>query len=789
MFWYNLKITIRNILKNRGFSIINLIGLSIGMACSLLILLMAYFMISIDRFHENYKNIFLLQQRLVLTSGDYTSDRVGGSMGPSITETYPQVQHYTRIGQLPEMLLSYKPEDNYSIYTESRSFLENDGISVDSTFFDVFSFTLLNGNPETALKNNNFLVLTEELANKIFAEEDPIGKTVFINEGMGLTVTGVLEDIPDNSSIKFSYITPLKVLGELGFPLKGYGGTNFFTYFVLDNKASGEIINEDLNDYLATVSEKDMELETDRFLTHIRSAFLFGEQKQFIGIFVLVIVGLGILIIACLNYINLSTAKSLERAREVGIRKTGGASRFQLMRQFLGESLILSIIAVHFAILLVELALPKIRAMFDADVTIQYSDPAFWVIILGIVLVVGILAGSYPAMLLSSLRPSLILRDFQSTGSKGTNLRKILVVSQFTITIFFILCTIFFYRQVDHLYTADLGFNKENLIYIPSRGELWNKYYEVKSELLKESSVVNVTSASSLPCFADRGEIEWGKEKDVQNTVARIIYTDYDFIETFEMEMAHGRFYSEEHSSDSVNGIIVNEEIVKMLDYEGYPVGQRFRLYDDEYTIVGVIKNFTFFPIDVGGKGLIMPFRQTNDFIFVKLKEDFNTTTISRIQGIFKKHNPDYPFEYYLMSEYKNPVFASTDKLVSTLYYFCAFSIFISCMGLFGLALYTVERRTKEIGIRKAFGASVSKIIALLSSEFIKLVVIANVIALPLAYFTLNATLKYFMPKIKLDISIFIGTALLMILIAFLTVLWQSLSTARKNPVTSLRYE
>ncbi|MCK5281234.1 MAG: FtsX-like permease family protein, partial [Cyclobacteriaceae bacterium] len=415
----------------------------------------------------------------------------------------------------------------------------------------------------------------------------------------------------------FSYVAPFKINELIGFSTEGYSHTNYFTYFVLDDPASATVINSTLNEFLDSKEEEE-NLETVRFLTHIRNAYLFGEQKNFIGILIFGIVGFSILIIACLNYINLSTAKSLERAREVGIRKTGGAGRWQLAGQFLGESLILAIIAVHFAVLLVELALPEISEMFEADLSISFSDPALLIIITGVVLTVGVLAGSYPALLLSSLKPSLILRDYQSSGSKGTRLRKILVVSQFTITVFFILCTFFLYKQLDYIDKADPGFNKENVIYIPSRGNLWNKYKEVKNELLKEASINYVSSASSLPSFADNGEIQWGKEKDVENTITRIIKADFDFLETFEMDMAYGRFYSREHSTDSIDGIIVNEEIIKILNYEGDPVGQRFQLRGKEYNIIGVIKDFTFFPVDIGGRALVMELQETNKLIFLK---------------------------------------------------------------------------------------------------------------------------------------------------------------------------
>jgi ABC-type antimicrobial peptide transport system permease subunit len=345
------------------------------------------------------------------------------------------------------------------------------------------------------------------------------------------------------------------------------------------------------------------------------------------------------------------------------------------------------------------------------------------------------------------------------------------------------------FLQISYVETADLGIDKKNVIYIPTRGNLWNEFEDVKTEILKEASVTHVSSASELPSYVTHGEIDWGKEKEKQNTIARILWCSEDLLQTMGIELANGRFYNKDIRSDIENGIIVNEEILKMLNYSGDPIGQRFRLWDQEKTIIGVVKDFAFFPIDIGGKAIVMPYRNVNAYLFIKTTEGFNASSMARLEKIIRKYNPDYPFEYYTLSDFKNPTIVSSEKLISILFYFSALGIFISCLGMFGLALFTVEKRTKEIGIRKVFGASIPGITVLLSHGFIKLVLIANLIALPLAYLTLRGILSFFIVKIELSASIFLGTGMALLVLAWLTVLWQSLKVARKNPTRSLRYE
>jgi putative ABC transport system permease protein len=777
MFLYNLKVAFRNLSRQKSNALINILGLTLGTSCTILLFLIVYFSYSTDTYHDNYEKIFLLQQKIKVASGEYTADRAGGAVAPALAEAYPQIESYTRIGNLGEMLLAYYP-DGKNGTTMPISFVEKNGAAVDSTFFDVFSFDLLSGYPPKGIYKENFIYLTEKVAHKLFNRQDPVGETVYFQEGLALTVNGVVKDLPENSTVKFTYLVPFKVQAMIGLPTDSYGGTMYYNYFVLNSPQSAEVINADINEFLEPKYEEA--LEVDRFLTHIRDAFLYGENKAFWGILIFGIAGLGILFVAGINYVNLATARSMDRAKEVGIRKTGGADRWQLIKQFISESTLITFISVGFSVVATEIALPFFNRLFEAQLAIPYNSISFWIFILLLVIGIGFLAGMYPAFMLSSVRPSLILKNFQGGRSKGATLRRILVVSQFSITLFFIVCSVFLFKQISYLDTADLGVEKDNIIYIPTRGKLWNIFDELKAELLKEANIISVTSASEIPTNVDHGEIDWGKEKGQQNAIARILWCSEDAPETFGIELVHGRFYDELRSSDREDGIIVNEEILKMLQYKGDPIGQRFRLWENEKTIIGVVKNFTFFPIDIGAKALIMPYRNINQYIFIKTTSGYNAANIARLKKTIKKYNPDYPFEYYALSDYKNPTVVTSQKLIPVLFFFSVFGITISCLGIFGLALFTLEKRTKEIGIRKVFGASTQKIIMLISRNFVALVLLANVIALPLSYLALRGILTLFAVKIALSPGIFLSVGLSIVLMAWLIVLWQALKVTRK---------
>lgn len=784
MFAYNFKIAIRNLVRNKGFNLINILGLTLGMACSLIMLLSVYESYKVDTFHENFDRLYLFQQDVALSSGTYTSDRCGGSIGAFLKDNYPQIEDFVRVGNTRETLLAYFDKDNEEPY----STIEKQGIAVDSNFFSVFTFEMKHGNPQYACQGNNFIILTESLARKIFNEENPMGKRIIINEKYDLLVTGILHDVPSNSSLQFTFLVPFETMGQFGFPLEGFGGTNFYTYFILDNPGSKEYVNSSINDLLDK-QHYDEQLKLHRYLTHIRKAFLYGEQMNYLGIYIFLAIGFGILLIACINYVNLTTAKSLERAKEIGIRKTGGASRGQLMGQFLGESIIVALISVHLAVLIVELALPIINASFNAHVSVDYSDPAIWIILVSVVFFSGFLSGLYPAFVLSNLRPAMILRDSILPGSKGNRLRKVLVVIQFSLTLFFIVTTLVLYKQFVYLRTADYGFERDDIIYVPTRGTIWEKYHDIKQELLQESSVLQVSSGSAIPNNVEQGEINWGKEDASHNIIARIMWASEDLDKTFNLELVDGKFYSAETPTENEEGVIVNQEIIRILGYEDDPIGKRFKLWDMDKKIIGVVKDYNFVPISLGGRALILPYAKVDKFFFIKIIPEFRADQLARIEGIFKKYNPNYPFLYTFLEDYEYPFLSSILPALKVLFYLCAFGIIISCLGLFGLALYTTQKKTKEIGIRKAFGASIMKIIVLLSKQYIKLVTLACTIAIPASVLAMKGVLSFFTVKTGISTTFILLIVVAMMLISVLTILYQSLQAARQNPIISLRYE
>ena len=786
MFRYNLKIAFRNILRNKGFSFINILGLALGMTCSLIMLLMVYDVYKADTFHKNYDHLYIFQQDVVLESGTYQTDRCGAAIGPFLKENYPQITEFVRAGYTRNLLLAHFKDSTTNV--RPISIVEEQGIAVDSTFSKLFSFQMVSGNPEFAYQGKHFIVLTESLSNKIFKEENPIGKRIILNEEFDLEVTGIIEDLPKNSSLEFTYIVPFDIMGTMGYPLDGFGGTNFFTYFLLEDEDSKEQINSSLNELLDK-QDYDEQLELYRYLSHIKEAFLYGESMNYLGLYILFSIGIGILFIACINYINLSTAKSFERAKEIGVRKTGGASRKQLIVQFLVESFMIALIAIHLSILLVELILPVLNRTFEADIRLNIADPVLWLLIVIILVTTGILSGLYPAFILSNIRPALVIKEMQFSGKKGNRLRKILVVVQFALTLFFIVSTLVLYKQFMYLHKADFGITRKDIIYIPTRGMIWEKYEEIKQDLLKESSVLEVSTASAIPTNVEMGDINWGKTDEEHNIIARIMWVGEDMDQILDLNLVHGKFYSKDTPAENQEGIIVNEEIINILGYEDNPIGQKFRLWDMDKKIIGVIEDYNFMPIDIGGRALILPYENVQKFIFIKVIPDFRSDQLVRLQNIFGKHNPEYPFIYSYLEDYEYPFFKSIMPLLQVLFYLCGFGILISCLGLFGLAMYTTQRKTKEIGIRKAFGANVSTIIILLTKQYIKLVLLACIISLPIAILLMKGVLSFFTVKTGINTFFMILIVGSMISISILTILYHSVVAARKNPINSLRYE
>lgn len=779
------------------FSVINLMGLAIGLACSITIILWVQNELSYDGFHDKSENIFLVQQTIKTGDNEYTTDRSGGGYAQALKDNFTEIISTTRLSNVGELILNYQPVskvENHEQVSESniktkileKKFLENRGMATDSTVFEIFSFPFILGNPSTALTQPNSIVITEEISEKYFDSKDPMGEIIRINNKYNFTVTGVIKNVPENSSIQFDFLVPFDFLTELGHYIDLFTGNPYYTYLLLRDNNSWQNISGQLPDFFSGLF--DTERETRQFLTPLKKVYLYGETKGIIGIILFSVLSLLILVIACINFMNLSTAKYITRTKEVAIRKVVGAGRQQLIKQFLGESLLMVFIALNIAILLIDLFINEFNTALQANISLDLTNYKFIIFLIGIILFTGIVAGSYPAFFISGFKPVDIMKNTFKTGKKGIRFRKILVVIQYSFALLLMIITIIVYKQYNYVRNADLGITRDNIIYIPVRGELEEKYEVFQARLQQNPDILHVTTCSKIPLFIDQGEFEWGETSDEENSLARIAWIGYDFLETFDLELTAGKFYSRDLSSSNNESIVINESMVKKLGWES-PVGRSFYFWNKRYTIIGVVEDFYSFPITMGGEALMLPFSLIEDYLFIKIETGREPSAISYIEKVFSEIDPVYPFIHYFFNDYVDPVYENSDRMNKIVLFFTLLGIIISCLGLFGLVTYSAEMRTKEIGIRKAMGSSVSRIILLMSKESTKLVFIAFLIAYPVAFILMQLMFKLLAYHTSVGIWIFIVSGVLVFVIVILTIGYRAYKSSVQNPVVSLRYE
>jgi putative ABC transport system permease protein len=782
-----IVIVSRILLRNKIFSLINILGLSIGLACALLIFTVVRQQLSFDRFHERADHIFCLQQRMELGTGTFTTDRCGAAVGPALVESFPEFSAFVRVSPPREMLVSYTPPDTVASPTQNRKmFIENAVLAVDSNFFDFFTFPALSGDLSTALMDPYSVVMTRQTAEKYFGDEEAIGKTVSINHRHVFTVTAVLDDLPVNSSLQFDMLINFSFLKVLGNYHEGYDGNPFTTFLYMDDPSLAAGRDQKITEFLDEY--QDEAIETEQHLLSLNDYHSKGENKGNIFSTILILLAVIILSIACINFMNLSTARYLDRTREVGLRKAVGARRGQLIRQFLGETMIITFVALNLSILLVDFAVPLFNQQFETMVKFQIGDPVFLAGLLVIFLITSLVAGSYPAFFLSSFSPVNVFRKTMEGKKNGSGIRKVLVVVQFLFAILFIIASLVNYRQFKMLNESFSGFDTSNIIYFQSRGELNNKFAQFKKEILQNPAIIAVTSADQIPKFVETGEFEWGLTAEETNVISAICRVSYDFDKTFGMQMAAGRFYSEEMPSDSTDAIVINRAVAEALGMED-PVGQKFYFSEKAYTIIGVMDNYALNPLSLMGDKVIHPFSYENYWIFVKTAGPPSKEIIDYIAAVHDKYNPDYPFESLYMEDFKDPVMEGLGLVKKIVYFFTFFGILISCLGLLGLSTHATQQRIREIGVRKAMGASSYRILLLLILDFLRLILLSLLIAIPVSIFLMKILLQLFVERIKMGPGLFLFTTFIVILIALVTISFQALRAAAHNPADSLRYE
>jgi putative ABC transport system permease protein len=786
MFKNYLKIAFRNLGRNKSFSIINILGLSIGMASAILILLWIQHELNFDQFHENKDRIYQAWNR-----GEYSGKLECWSTTPKVLASAfqrdnPEVERTARVNWY----------SNY-LFTVGEKKLTVSGNIADSGFLQIFSYPLIKGNSLTALNNPNSIILTEKLAAKIFDGEEAMGRIIKIDNKDNFTVTGILKDIPDNSKFNFEYLIPWSYLRSKGNEDENWENNTTSTYVLLKSNTSLASIAPRLREMRKKYVKEDQKGEF--FLYPISrwrlySKFENGREEggliEFVKLFG--IVAGFILLIACINFMNLSTARSEKRAKEVGIRKVVGAQKHALISQFLGESILISFIAGILALFIVQFSLPSFNQLTEKVLFVDYGNARFWLYFLGFIIFTGLMAGSYPAFFLSSFQPVKVLKgSFRKVNALITP-RKILVVLQFTFAITLIICTLIVRKQIQHARDRETGYSKKQLVYHFLTGDLEKNYPLVKNELLNAGIATSVskTSAPLTQGWSNTWGFDWvGKDPNDKTLFDRYCVDD-NLVKTAGFQLVKGRdFNLAEFPTDS-SALLLNESAVKTMGFKE-PLGQVIKDYDMEWHVVGVIKDFIlaspYYPtqpmVIEGSKGWF-------NVIHFRLNDQHSTAdNLAKAEIIFKKYNPEYPFDFKFIDDEYAAKF-KTEKRISTLAaLFAGLTIFISCLGLFALATYMAENRVKEIGIRKVLGASVTQISALLSKDFLKLVVISFVIAAPLAWWAMHAWLEGYPYRTDIPVWIFVVAGILSIMISLITVSTQAIKAALRNPVTSLRTE
>lgn len=792
MFKNYLKIAFRNLWRHRVFSFINIMGLTVGMTACLLIFLYVRFELSYDRFHSRADRIYRIVADIKTPTETIPSGGPAWAVPSHVKFDFSEVESFTRI-----------LFDNVLFRKGDVKFNESKTIWADSAFFNIFSFKLLKGDPRTALKEPFSVVLSVSAAKKYFGKEDPLGKTILVTgEAAPATVTGVMEDMPENTQVKGDVLLSMSTITSKWAQGIDDQWSNYspWAYILLKPGIDAQALEKKFPAFLEKWSGKEMK-QLQMFVTlkleQLRSVYLYSSRGDSLGninnVYIFSIVALFILVIACINFINLTTARATERAKEVGIRKVAGAVRTQLARQFIGESVVICLIAFLLTLAASVLLLSPFNHLAGKTISEGiFKNSSLLFLLLGAGMVIGLLAGIYPAFVLSAFKPIEVLKGRFATGSKGSILRKGLVITQFAISTALIIGTIIVYLQMNYMRNRNLGFNKDQVLVVDTNGD---KQREALQQAVSRLPNVKATSLSaSVPGGGYAGaysEVE-NVKGDLQITNLDLYFVDFDYIPLYNIKMAAGRPFSREYTTDSSQAIILNEAAVRTLGYHspGQAIGKRFKQWGREGKIIGVIKDFHYKSLQQPIKPLSMRVEWPRfSLLTVKINQNNVTKTISAIEKEFKTAIPNRPFSYYFLDEFFDRQYQSEERFGRLFLNFAILAIFISCLGLLGLASYSTMQRTREIGIRKVMGASVSNIINLLSKEFLKLVIISFFIAAPVAWYFMHKWLNDFAYRTSISWWIFAAAGTLALLIAILTISFQAFKAAVSNPVKALRTE
>ncbi|MCI0692163.1 ABC transporter permease [candidate division KSB1 bacterium] len=803
MFKNYLKLAYRHFRKHKAYSFINVFGLALGMACCILMLLYVQDELSYDEFHNNAERIF----RVVCDEKNEGQIRRLAStfapLTPPLLAEFPEIERVVRL---------FPYNATVALGAEKR-FQENRFLFADSTVFEVFSFAFLQGDPRTALREPNALVVTAATAQKYFGDENPLGKILAV-EQRDFKITGVLKDVPHNSHFDFDFLASFNSVNAImgtWVLQRGWYWPPMYTYVMLPSAAAAPAIESRLPEFSRKHLHANLALRQTLHLQPLMDIHLHSDLEGEIAptgniayVYIFSAIAAFILLIACINFMNLATARSANRAREVGLRKVVGAQKPQLMKQFLGESFFYAVLALLLALTLVELFLPVFNTLVGKQVEMRYAGN--WVVAVGLLaltLIVGMMAGSYPAFFLASFRPLQVLQGKILTGSGGRSplrIRAVLVVAQFIISIGLIAVTMIVHAQLRFIQEKRLGFDKERLVVIPIRDEVVQQNFSaVKNSLLAQTGVAQVSAISNFPW--EQGYYDFFIHAEGMSPETKLnmptLLVEQDFIRVLDMQIVAGRDFAKEHSTDAQEAFILNEAAVKKLGWES-ALDKKIKMESvaagkpREGRVIGVVKDFHLRSLHYEIEPLVLlisPEPYYLDNIVIRLGTENISQTLASLGRTWREIAPHRPFEYFFLDEQFDRLYRKEQKLAQIFNYFSAMAILVGCLGLFGLASFVAEQKTKEIGIRKVLGASVASIVLLLSKEFTKLVFVATLVAWPLAYFAMSRWLQDFAYRIDLSFWIFLLAGAIALLIAWLTVSWQAVKAALANPVEALRYE
>ena len=787
-----LKIGLRNLLKHKKYSLINILGLAIGFTGFILIIIWVQDELSYDMFHKNSDNTYLVLR----ASNNKVSAVTSKMLGPAVKSEIPEIINETGYSPLPE---SFKPFLQY----KEKGFEENLALT-DARFFEVFSFKFIEGNPHTALDDPNSIVMTERMAEKYFGNSDAIDKSIiltFLGLKKVMKVTGILENIPHNTQFQRDFFLPMDFIKSFGANWDAWQNFNVQTFILTQDKIDRSALEKKILE-CENRNVGNLNLGTTGYsILPLNKMHLYSNNIEFFSstgdikyVYIFSVVAFIILLIACMNYVNLTNAFSLKRTKEIGIKKVVGAKWKDLVYQFYGETLVITIVAFILSLLLVELLLPSLNNLSGKKLTLGYTNPEFLITILSIMFITSVISGIYPAIFVTRFRPLQILKGKFQNRSDGLNLQKGLVIFQFALSIAIITCTFIVINQLNFIRNADLGYDKENIIGIRVTGNIFSKYDAFKSKLLSDSDILSISRSEPMDekSLGSTEGVNWeGKEKRFSTW---LLHVDPDFAKTYRIKMKEGRFYSDQYPSDETSAYVINETAEKEMGFQSV-LGKELKVWGRKGKIIGVTKDFNFSSLHSLIEPVILRIPNSNEenIYYRELSVRVNPHSVGQsleyIQETWRDFYPDQPFSFYFVDESQNANYFAEQRMSNIFKYFSILAIFIACIGLYGLTAFMIERKTKDIGIHKVLGANVAKIVFMLSKKYLLWIIISNAVAFPVTYYFMNKWLEDFAYRIEISWWIFVLSGGIALLIAILTVGFQAIKAATANPVESLRYE